>query len=121
MKIILVVDDEFGITEALISLLADEGYHVVAAVNGEQGLEKLAGLNPDLVLIDFMMPVMDGVAMLKAIRSDPKYERLAVVMMSGVAESVVRRECDGYSAFLRKPFRADLVLSTIARLLPKES
>jgi CheY-like chemotaxis protein len=121
MKIILVVDDEFGITEALTSLLSDEGYHVLSAVNGQQGLAKLAELHPDLVMLDFMMPVLDGAAMLKAIRSDPQYQDLAVVLMSGVAESIVRLSCDGYSAFLRKPFKAQLVLSTLEQLLSKDA
>jgi CheY-like chemotaxis protein len=118
MKIILVVDDEFGITEALGSLLGDEGYHVLIAVNGQQGLEKLASLQPDLIMVDYMMPIMDGAKMLEAIRSQPKYEQLPIVLMSGVAEPTVRLHCNGYSAFLRKPLRADTVLATIARLLP---
>jgi CheY-like chemotaxis protein len=120
MKIILVVDDEFGITEALGSLLADEGYHVLSAVNGQQGLDKLASLQPDLIMVDYMMPIMDGAKMLEAIRSQPKYEHLPIILMSGVAEATARQRCGGYSAFLRKPLRADAVLEAIARLLPAE-
>lgn len=118
MKIILVVDDEFGVTESLNTLLSDEGYHVLTAVNGHQGMEKLAGLNPDLVMIDLMMPVMDGPAMLNAIKSDPQYQDLAVVMMSSISEPILNRTCSGYSAFLRKPLKAEQVLGTLTRLLP---
>lgn len=118
MKIILVVDDELGVTESLNALLSDEGYHVLTAANGHQGMEKLAGLNPDLVMIDLMMPVMDGPAMLHAIKSDPQYQELAVIMMSSVAEPILSRSCSGYSAFLRKPLKADEVLGALTRLLP---
>jgi CheY-like chemotaxis protein len=121
MKIILVVDDEFGITEALGSLLGDEGYHVLVAVNGEQGMEKLASLQPDLMMIDYMMPIMDGAKMLEAIRNQAKYAELPIILMSGVAEATARLHCHGYSAFLRKPLRAEAVLQAIARLLPADS
>jgi CheY-like chemotaxis protein len=116
MRTILVVDDEFGISEALSALLSDEGYRVFTSPNGKLGLEKLAEVSPDLVIIDFMMPIMDGARMLQAIRRQPERAQLPVVMMSGIAESVVRRECDGYTMFLRKPFDADTVLALIQSL-----
>ena len=56
--------------------------------------------------------------LLEAIRSQPKYEHLPIILMSGVAEPTARLHCNGYSAFLRKPLRADAVLQTIGRLLP---
>lgn len=118
MKTILVIDDEFGISEALSSLLSDEGYRVFTAPNGQQGLEKLAEVNPDLVIVDFMMPVLDGAGVLQAVRNQEARRDLPVILMSGVAESIVRRDCEGYSAFLRKPFGAEAVLSLISRLLP---
>jgi CheY-like chemotaxis protein len=117
MKIILVVDDESGVTESLSALLSDEGYHVLTALNGHQGMEKLAGLNPDLVMLDLMMPIMDGPTMLQAIQSDPQYQDLAVVMMSSIDESIVARTCSGYAAFLRKPLEASSVLGTLSQLL----
>jgi len=121
MKIVLVVDDESAVTESLNALLGDEGYHVLTAHNGHQGMEKLAGLNPDLVMIDLMMPAMDGPAMLQAIKSDPQYQDLAVVMMSSISEALLRRACSGYTAFLRKPLQAEQVLSTLTHLLPHAS
>lgn len=121
MKIVLVVDDESPVTEALSALLSEAGYHVLTAINGHQGMEKLAGLNPDLVMIDLMMPVMDGPAMLQAIKSDPQYQDLAVVMMSSVAEPILERSCSGYSAFLRKPLQAKSVLHTLGSLLPSSA
>ena len=66
MTIILVVDDEPLIAMALEAALEDVGYEVVTAANGRQGLERLAEVRADLVLLDMMMPIMGGPAMLAA-------------------------------------------------------
>lgn len=117
MKTILVVDDEFGVAEVLEALLTDEGYRVVTAVNGRQGLARLSEVRPDLVLLDVMMPIVDGPAMLRAMQEDPIVRAIPVVMMSSLGEDVVRTQCQGYTAFLRKPFRATAVLDAVARIL----
>ena len=66
MAVVLVVDDEFGITDLLEDVLSDEGHRVLAASNGKQALERAAAERPDLVLTDYMIPVMDGVALIAA-------------------------------------------------------
>src|SRR5690349_16662981 len=66
MATILVVEDEFGITEVLQSALTDAGHNVVTAINGKQGLELLKESGTELVILDFMMPVLDGLGMLRA-------------------------------------------------------
>ena len=68
---ILVVEDEFGIAEVLQSALTDAGHDVVLAINGKQGLERMKETRPDLVILDFMMPVLDGPGMLGVMRSAP--------------------------------------------------
>ena len=73
MARILVVEDEFGIAEVLQSALTDVGHDVVLAINGKQGLERLKEIRPDLVILDFMMPVLDGPGMLKKMRSVPEF------------------------------------------------
>ena len=89
VALILVVDDEFSVAEVLQSALADAGHEVVTAVNGRQGLELLGKRRPDLVLLDFMMPIMDGPAMLKAMKEDPAYRKIPAVVMSSLPESAV--------------------------------
>jgi CheY-like chemotaxis protein len=74
MATVLVVEDEFGIAELLDAVLTEEGYQVVTAMNGRDGLELLARERPVLVLSDYMMPVMDGSAMLARIRADAAFE-----------------------------------------------
>jgi len=72
MKTIVIVDDEFGLADVLTSTLSDIGYRALSAANGKQGLEIMAEHPPDLVLLDYMMPLLDGAGVLKAMRADPK-------------------------------------------------
>lgn len=117
MKTILVVDDEFGFAEALSSILADDGYRVFIAVNGQQALERIPEVRPQLIILDFMMPVMAGPATLEALRADPATAKLPVIMVSGVEEETVREYATAYNAFLRKPFRVHELMRVVRELL----
>jgi CheY-like chemotaxis protein len=117
MPTVLVVDDEFGIVDVLETVLTDEGYRVLTACNGRQGLERLSAEKPDVVLLDFMMPILGGAEMLAAMKAEPAYRHVPVIMITSLAEDVLAKTCTGYVAYLRKPFRATAVLSTIARVL----
>jgi CheY-like chemotaxis protein len=122
VALILVVDDEFSVAEVLQSALADAGHEVVTAVNGRQGLELLGKRRPDLVLLDFMMPIMDGPAMLKAMKEDPAYRDVPAVVMSSLPESAVAAAARGmYAAFLRKPFKLAAVTNTVKTVLGQHS
>lgn len=115
MRTVLVVDDEFGTVEVLVAALEDAGYRVLTAANGRRALERLEENKPDLVVSDFMMPLMDGAALVRAIRSNPQFRDIPVIMMSAAPETALR--LDGYEAFLRKPFRVPALLELIASLL----
>ena len=117
MKTIVVVDDEFGLADVLAATLADVGYHVMTAGNGVQGLEVMAARPPDLVILDYMMPLLDGPGVLEAMRRDPRFVHAPVVMMSAMPEAVVASRCSGYVAFLRKPFDFEDVLIAVRRTL----
>jgi CheY-like chemotaxis protein/ketosteroid isomerase-like protein len=117
MPTVLVVDDEFGIVDVLETILIDEGYRVLTACNGKQGLVRLSAEKPDVVLLDFMMPILGGAEMLRAMAAEPVHQRIPVIMISSLREDVIAEKCKGYAAFLHKPFRAAAVLSTIARVL----
>ena len=117
MPTVLVVDDEFGIVDVLEIILTDEGYRVLTACNGKQGLERLSTEKPDVVLLDFMMPILGGAEMLATMVAEPAYRHIPVIMISSLGENVFAQKCTGYVAYLRKPFRATAVLSTIARVL----
>lgn len=117
MQTVLVVDDEFGVAEVLQSILEDEGYRVGTAINGKQALARLSELTPDLIMLDYMMPIMDGTQTLAAIRNNATFAKVPIIMMSSLEEASVRETCTDYDSFLRKPFRAMAVLKTVAQLL----
>ena len=117
MRTILVVDDEFGTVEVLVAALEDEGYRALTAANGRRALEILEENIPDLIVSDFMMPLMDGAALVQAMRSNPEYRDIPVIMMSAAPEAALRKHLDGYEAFLRKPFRVPALLERIATVL----
>ncbi len=117
MATVLVVDDEFGIVDVLETILTDEGYRVVTACNGKQGLMRLSAEKPNVILLDFMMPILGGAEMLRAMAAEPVYHRIPVIMISSLSEDVIAERCKGYAAFLHKPFRAAAVLSIVARVL----
>src|SRR5229473_8217234 len=115
MKTILVVDDECFLVECLTQLLEEAGYHVVSATNGKDGLAQLVKEHPDMVLTDFMMPVADGLEMVRGVRALPEFRSLPVVVMSASPECVaLPTRMVKVTAFLSKPFGLDELLPIIA-------
>ncbi|MFP2924828.1 two-component system response regulator [Pyxidicoccus sp. 3LG] len=119
MRPILIVDDEFGIVEALRDLLADEGYRTVIALNGREALERMAEERPALVLLDYMMPVLNGPGLLEAMGQDATLRDIPVVMMS--ASPADRWRHLPCAAFLPKPFELELLLELLERLVPRST
>jgi DNA-binding response OmpR family regulator len=117
MKTIVIVDDEFGLADVLAATLSDIGFRVLSATNGNQGLEVMAEHPPDLVILDYMMPLLDGAGVLKAMRASPRLAAVPVIMISAVPESVLRARCQGYAAFLRKPFDFEALLNAVERVM----
>jgi CheY-like chemotaxis protein len=102
MATVLIVDDEFAIAGLLEMVLTDEGYCVVAAANGCQGLNRLAeGPRPDLVISDFMMPILAGAGLLRAMRESEAQRNIPCIVMSSMPEANVRERIGGYAAFVR--------------------
>lgn len=120
MRTVLVVDDEFGTVEVLVAALEDAGYRALTAANGRRALERLEENKPDLVVSDFMMPLMDGAAMVAAMRANPSFRDIPVIMMSAAPEAALRKRLDGYEAFLRKPFRVPALLDIIASIFGRD-
>ena len=118
VQTILVVDDEFGAIEVLVAALEDEGYRVLSAANGRRGLECLANGKVDLVILDFMMPLVDGAAMACSMKENPALRDIPIIMMSAVNEGRIRERFDAYAAFLRKPFRVATLIEAVHKILP---
>lgn len=117
MATVLIVDDEFGIVEVITVALEDEGHRVFGAVNGRQGLERLAETEVDLVLLDFMMPVLDGPGMYRSMQMDRVLRMIPVVVMTSLDEARVRQECGDSVGYLRKPFSIGRMTQEVERML----
>jgi DNA-binding response OmpR family regulator len=114
---VLIVEDEFAIADLLEMALTDEGYRVVRAANGRQGLERLAEDWPDLVISDFMMPVLDGAGLVQAMRQSERQREVPIIIMSSMPEANVQARIDNYAAFVRKPFQIAALMRLIAIIL----
>lgn len=105
MALILVVDDEEDIRSLLEMQVAGDGYHVVLAGDGAEGLQQVQDQHPDLVLLDVVMPVMDGLQMLERLRADPTTRDLPVIALSGRLDvhTVERLRTLGVCGLVHKP------------------
>ncbi len=117
MGLVLVIDDEFGIADLIDALLTDAGHRVSMAANGKQALDLLAKEPPDLIFLDYMMPVMDGGTLLRLMAQDAAWSGIAVVLMSSMPEATVAERCSGYRVFLRKPFKIAQIMGLANRFI----
>ncbi len=117
-KKILVVDDEPTIRDVVAALLEDEGYAVVVAHTGLRALELLPLERPDLVIMDVMMPGLDGREVFRRMRENRNGHAPPVVMMSAAVERDLLDP--NVAAFLPKPFDLTDLLDTIERVLKRQ-
>ena len=109
-RAILVVDDDPAILDMLSDLLADQGFTVHTAKDGQQALARALEFPPDLILTDLMMPLVDGRALLISLREHPQTAHVPVLLMSAAGQ---RQDADGFDAFIAKPFN---ILTLVAEL-----
>ena len=116
---ILVVDDEPNIVLVLEFLLQREGYHVEKAFNGLQALETAENFQPDIVVLDVMMPGMDGFEVARKMRNNPHLESTKIVFLT--AKGTQRDKQTGYANgaeyYMIKPFDNDEFVSTINEIM----
>jgi CheY-like chemotaxis protein len=117
LSTVLVVDDEWAIAEVLGDILGDDGHRVVTASNGQQGLERVRDETPDLIILDFMMPIMDGAATLRALKQNRSTASIPVLLMSSLPLATVRSRCEGFAGYIQKPFLLDEVSRKVRELL----
>jgi two-component system nitrogen regulation response regulator NtrX len=110
MRSVLIIDDEASIRKSLIGALSDEGYGVVAAASGKEGLDAIRKDRPDVVLLDIWMPEMDGIETLKQIKA--LWPDQIVIMMSGhgTIETAVKSTKLGAFDFVEKPLSLERIL-----------
>src|SRR5262245_37154215 len=111
---VLVVDDESMVRETLGNVLADEGYIVDLAIDGADALAHVHAARPDAILLDLMMPGMNGRQFLRQLRDDPAYASVPVLIMTAVHGLEVNLSAIGASEVVEKPFNVDELLNKVA-------
>jgi two-component system alkaline phosphatase synthesis response regulator PhoP len=116
---ILVVDDEIYIVHILDFSLGMEGYEVVTALDGEQALEKLKAERPDLIVLDIMMPKLDGYEVCKTIKGNPDTAHIPVILLSAKGRNVDQKMGFDVGAddYITKPFSPRKLVERINQLL----
>ncbi|MEW6730435.1 MAG: response regulator [Acidobacteriota bacterium] len=116
---ILVVDDEQDLLDLMEIILEAEGFSVTKAVNGREALTKVQHQHPDLILLDVMMPVMDGWEVLKTLKNNEETAQIPVVMVTAKIgpEDRQRGLREGASEYICKPFAPREVINRIKVLL----
>ena len=115
IKTVLVADDELPLLNVLTAVLEYEGYKVLTATDGKEVLKRVSEDNPDVVLCDVMMPVMDGRDVCRTLRADPKYKHMPLVLMSAAYGSLETNDFDDVT-FIAKPFDLDTLVQLVKRL-----
>lgn len=117
---VLVVDDSITVRKVTSRFLEKQGYEVVLAKDGQEAVERLFNISPDIVLLDVEMPRMDGFDCARHIRENPKFQNLPIVMItSRTAEKHRKRALSmGVNEYLGKPFKEEEVLEIIRRYVP---
>lgn len=118
-KSVLVVDDQPHIVRLIQVNLESEGFTVHSAADGEEGLHKVRELHPDLVILDVIMPRLDGFEVLRQIKTDPKLEEIPVVMLTVKTHNadIVQGLRGGAELYLPKPFHPKELVSLVKRVL----
>jgi CheY-like chemotaxis protein len=116
VKTILIVDDEFSIVETLGEIVSLEGYAFAGAANGREAMAALQAQRPALVVLDYMMPLMDGLQVLAAIRADPALAALPVIIMTAAPLGIPAAK-KRWDDLLLKPFDTAQLLRAIQDLI----
>ncbi len=118
-KTVLIVDDEPNIVVPIEFLMEQNGYSVLVAGSGEEALEIIAKHNPDLVLLDIMLPGIDGYEVCEIIRLDPKWQKIKIIFLTakGRDVDVAKGMVLGADAYVIKPFSNVDIIENVRKLL----
>ncbi|BDI31686.1 hypothetical protein CCAX7_37370 [Capsulimonas corticalis] len=116
---ILVVDDEPPIVRLMEFILARQGHEMLVAVNGEEALAQVREHKPDLILLDIMMPRIDGYEVARTLRADPATCDMPIIMLSAKAqEEDIQKGMDvGVNEYITKPFGPDHLVRVVNKYL----
>jgi DNA-binding response OmpR family regulator len=118
-KTILVVDDEKDLVDFVRLRLETNNYAVVAAADGEEALGAVEKNNPDLIILDILLPKLDGFKVCEKLKKDPRFSKIPIIMLTakGQEKDILLAKQMGADAYISKPFDAQLLLYDVKKLL----
>lgn len=120
MATLLVIEDEVPLRANLVRILSAEGYRVIAAADGDEGIRRVREGRPDLVICDILMPLVDGFGVLASLRSQPETAAIPFIFLTASAdkEDLARGLRSGANEYVTKPFKIADLLAAVRRRLP---
>jgi len=120
-KTILLVDDEPDLLESLAIRMKASGYNVLMAIDGLDALKKARTLNPDMIILDLMLPKMDGYKVARLLKFDGRYSHIPILILSARGQDLDKEMAKNAGAddYMVKPFESSDLLSRTERLLAK--
>ncbi|MBX3589996.1 MAG: response regulator [Burkholderiaceae bacterium] len=117
-KRVLIAEDEPNIVESLSFVLGREGFEVSAALDGQSALERLRADPPDMMILDVMLPRVNGFEVLKQVKSDPLLRSIPVIVLTAKGQAHDRRMAEelGVDGFMTKPFSNREIVEQVRRL-----
>jgi DNA-binding response OmpR family regulator len=122
-KTILIADDEKDVVETLKFSLEKQGYHCLLAYDGQDALDKARGEDPDLIILDIMMPKINGFKVSRLLKFDIKYKHIPIIMLTARTQEkdrILGNET-GADMYLTKPFEMDDLINSVNSILKVES
>jgi DNA-binding response OmpR family regulator len=118
-KKVLIVDDEANIVISLEFLMEQAGYELQIAHNGEEALEQVAAFEPDLILLDVMMPYINGFDVCRRVRENPDWQNIKIIMLTAKGREVEMAKglALGADAYVTKPFSTKELLTQVRHIL----
>jgi len=121
MATVVVIDDETMNADALAFMLSAEGFSVRTAADGEAGLRLVAEVQPDLIITDFMMPVMTGLELAQKLRANAATARIPVILLTAAQAEIGRSHPHLFDVVFEKPCLPSEIVGAVSRLLENEN
>ena len=117
MKKILIIDDEPGVVQLIKIRLEANGYETLSAADGEQGLQALKTHQPDLIILDVRMPIMDGYTFVRQAKRDGHLKNTPIIVLTAKEKLQDMFKLEGIKDYIVKPFNTDDLLSRIKQYI----
>ncbi len=120
-KTIMVVDDSSSIRQMMAFTLENAGYDVVEAKNGKDALDKLSGLQVNMIITDLNMPNVNGLDLIRSVRSTSGHKYIPIVVLTTESHASKKRESKeaGATGWITKPFKPEQLIGVIKRVMPQ--